>query len=364
MKTILIHMGLHKTGTTAIQAALAKFRDVLLEQGYCYPHTTTADGTRLLDHHDLAHAIADQDSRLTDSDIDSCVRHWRDTDASRVHTFILSSESMSRHQLPASERGWAARRRAYLDRLRTRLQGFHLVPVVVLRRQDDYIRSLYQEHVRKGTADGSVSFAAFREKRQKTALHFLDNLRLIEDCLGQAVVLTYEDLIASGDLTRGFLTRLGIDVDALGELKKPSKRIRTSLSPTETALKLHINQHGTRFFSNTEAMYWLKSGAGKRCLRKLVQAGEIWASRAEREAFLETFAEDNEAIRHRYFPDRDTLFPPLKAPDGQIVYKSRLNETEQAMVDAALRKPWMGLLHKRLLERARTLARRWLRSDQ
>lgn len=359
MKKLILHLGLHKTGTTAIQTCLAESRKALLAQGYCYPFTKDSKGKRVSHHHDLAHAIAGQDSGLTDDDVNTCIRHWLEIDEDRIHTFILSSESMSRHRIRSSDRNWISERRAYLNRLREKFSGFQLIPVVVLRRQDDYIRSLYQEHVRKGTTGGSLYFDEFRDQRQRTSLRFLDNLQLIEECLGKPIVLTYEELLISGDLPLCFLARLGIDIDGIDNAGKRSRRIRSSLSPVETRLKLYINQHGSCFSSNDEAMDWLQSGSGRRCLRKMDDAREIWESADIRKAFLEQFMVENRTIRERYCPDHTHLFPHLEVT-GNTRYRHELSPEEKRMVDRALLAIPRWLLMKRYWTRFKRVIKRWL----
>lgn len=49
-KTLYIHAGTHKTGTTAIQKFLSANRDLLAKNGYLYPGTDQG-------HHDVAREL-------------------------------------------------------------------------------------------------------------------------------------------------------------------------------------------------------------------------------------------------------------------------------------------------------------------
>src|SRR4051795_817233 len=51
--SVLVHIGMHKTGTTAMQTLLAQQRPSLLEQGVSYP------GARV-DHHHYARSLTQQ----------------------------------------------------------------------------------------------------------------------------------------------------------------------------------------------------------------------------------------------------------------------------------------------------------------
>jgi len=53
MKTVYLHIGLHKTGTSTIQFFLANNREKLAELGYLYPFKQVA-------HHNLAYLIGDK----------------------------------------------------------------------------------------------------------------------------------------------------------------------------------------------------------------------------------------------------------------------------------------------------------------
>ncbi|MGI9601134.1 MAG: hypothetical protein ACR2QE_04570, partial [Acidimicrobiales bacterium] len=44
MKRVTLHIGLHKTGTTMLQALCARNRDALSDQGLLYPSTGGQDG--------------------------------------------------------------------------------------------------------------------------------------------------------------------------------------------------------------------------------------------------------------------------------------------------------------------------------
>src|SRR3954447_10177543 len=52
-RSVLVHIGMHKTGTTAMQTLLAQQRPSLLEQGVVYPGTGE-------DHHRLARSLTQQ----------------------------------------------------------------------------------------------------------------------------------------------------------------------------------------------------------------------------------------------------------------------------------------------------------------
>lgn len=358
MTRLILHMGLHKTGTTAIQQQLSDCYDQLLEQGIWYPEIRDTNGTAIPSHHELFHALAGKSSRLTTEDAETCIRSWQFPPNNSVHTLIVSSESLSRHVITAGSRNWSASRSAFLEKLADIFSAFEVRPVIVIRRWDDYIRSFYQEHVRKGTAAGSRSFRAFREQRQNSSLRILENIELTEKHLGWPTVLIYEDLAAGNNLVAHFLKSL--DIKPPGTISGGNERIRLSLTPKETLVKLHLNQTTMPFETNTEAIDWLQSRAGQRCLTRIARTTDIWESPNARESFLAQFNDEAESIRKRYFPERSCLFPTLDRVKGTH-YRDELSPEEKQAVDQALRRLPRLQLIKRFRRRLMQFLKRRLR---
>ncbi len=56
MKTVYLHIGTHRTGSTSIQRFMANAEEALAEQGIIYPKTgrPDTDWTNQYGHHELA----------------------------------------------------------------------------------------------------------------------------------------------------------------------------------------------------------------------------------------------------------------------------------------------------------------------
>lgn len=121
MSRLIIHVGTHKTGTTAIQTFLAANRDRLDAMGVVYPDATRFKvGKRPEIHHGLAAALARGEGAFSEPLL-RFREHLRARLADNA-TVILSSEAFYRHILPEGDEPadaaalWA-RREAYLDRM-------------------------------------------------------------------------------------------------------------------------------------------------------------------------------------------------------------------------------------------------------
>lgn len=130
MDKLIIHAGLHKTGSSAIQATLNKNRDFLWENGYFYPDPSPFEA-----HHELA-------SRLIHApNLKEGIRDAEETLAihkqlAEGRTVLLSSEMMSEQLDPAC--------------FSTLPSIFNEIQIVFyVRQQDDLRESAYNQQVKQ-----------------------------------------------------------------------------------------------------------------------------------------------------------------------------------------------------------------------
>ncbi len=237
----MLHMGVPKTGSSALQVALAKRREKLARLGVNYPQSqsdlraergqvTAGNGVLLLPlltHPDQATALDRQLEFLTETLQSAGERH-----------VLFSSETLF---------GFLPDR---IEKLRDRakVEGYQLHAALYLRNRDSHAWSAYSQNLKRGLYSGTfLDFLAsvdspYRPKWQLQLQHLLDILG--SDCL---TVMHYESERA--ELVAGFLLRvLGIvDED---EPSASSTRINRSLSRREMTLLRYLN---TRLDSRQEA---------------------------------------------------------------------------------------------------------------
>jgi hypothetical protein len=132
---IVLHIGMHKAGSTAIQHMLWHNRDRLLKKGFCYPQPAAGQQG----HHDLAWAIRAAAGGKTPRPVtgDVLAKLKRQLQRSDCHTAILSSEEFEFATTPDQ-----------LRMIRRELPADPLQIVVYLRRQDKYLVSEYGQHLK------------------------------------------------------------------------------------------------------------------------------------------------------------------------------------------------------------------------
>lgn len=315
MPKLILHAGLHKTGTTAIQAFSHKNRSALKRQGFLYPDYRPILRKKFEAHHDFAHTIAGQGKRLNLDQTKQLADHWKDIAFKKNLIVLLSSESICRHVDSTVSGSWENKRKAYLENLTQVLLGFEITVLVVLRRQDDYVKSLFQEQVMKNSPAGRQQFSAFRNKFTKSKIQqrFYQNLLLFEEVFPKIQVLLYEDLIRNNKLCTNFFSHLGVSTKGMIDVGL----VRPSLSARETVLKIFLNQGIESKKQNKKVLDWLGNKEVKEVLDKHFgkEAFDLWEDSKIKLKFLSNFNEENELIRKRYFPDRECLYPE---PDQEL----------------------------------------------
>jgi len=161
---LLLHVGTHKTGTTAIQAYLSQCRTDLAAQGILYPSLRPGLWKEMAAHHKVASAVAR--NWIVDRIRLERYRRWLDQAQVWARITILSAEPIYRHVVGDVRSGdlqaWFAAHRSYLRRLASWLEGFDVRPLVYFRPPDEFAVSLYKEYVvRRLLRGGNRQFEGF-----------------------------------------------------------------------------------------------------------------------------------------------------------------------------------------------------------
>lgn len=211
MKQFIVHCGLHKTGTTAVQNFLTANRGALLRNGVLYPRAGTPDG--LTGQHNLAWELGR-------------MRHFRthcgtiDVLFDEIGSFegrvIVSSEDFESSILHPER--WA--------RIAGRAQalGFEVLFVIYIRDVVHHLESVYLQKLRSGfgleyavTARTVVEDAVIRSNDWEYVFDRRAMVRAIGAIPGARLLLRHYDALSGGTAEADFFTAVGlahIDWDA------------------------------------------------------------------------------------------------------------------------------------------------------
>ncbi len=203
-KTIFLHIGTHKTGTSAIQDFLVLNRKALSRQGVLYPQKTRRD---YFENKDGTVIVPDRQFK----NYQKLVRLSR----SKNKHVILSNEAFSLMD-DASP-------------IRAALGDAKTIIICYLRRQDDFIQSYYNQEVKH-----AGNYIKIMDYQPPTTLNYDKMLARWVNVFGKenVVVRPYEkQQFKNQDLIADFLEIVGLDLSA--DFKKLKKNANPRL-PAET----------------------------------------------------------------------------------------------------------------------------------
>ena len=135
-QTVYLHIGYHKTGTTSLQSLLDQNARDLLAMGVFYPDTI-GDGKRSYFRKHLQFFLELKAAHSSGGDLTAPVRAMSGAIlASGAPIAVISEESLSGISEPI------------LDALATLRNDFNVKVVAVLRGQDSFLQSFYQQSIR------------------------------------------------------------------------------------------------------------------------------------------------------------------------------------------------------------------------
>jgi len=314
---LFLHIGTHKTGTTSLQRFLTDNRAVLRRQGLLYPDPAPGGFGQRYAHHQVAHAMAGQAGAGTPEDarrfFDRVRRSLRGRD-----TAIVSAEALYRHVLPNADSdrrfdaggGATGDPLAYIQRVRECLGDFDVTVLVMLRRQDAFLESLYAEQVM--TSSYRKDIDRFTTERAWLA-DYDARLTMWASVFGadRLSVRTFEPASFPGGLERSFVEWVGGHWD---DRLVPATVHNATVPRALVEYKRVLNGRQTRKVSSTYRT-WLEDLAADSPEGALPDLGRYYLTYEARLALVDQFRESNRAVAERYlgraelFTDPETVAP-------------------------------------------------------
>lgn len=297
---LMIHAGIHRTGTTAIQYKFSHNRAALLSRGVLYP----GEG---VNHEAIAWAL--HRKQLSGADLVALL----ETEITpAITSLVLSAEDFAMHKTLA----W----------LKPLTERFDCRATIYLRRQDEWLMSWYNQHI-KWPFDAQKSRMSPEEfLLTLDDYHWLDFEALLHrwaEALGQ-------DRIHVGVVERGgivdtaaeLLGRIGLD-----GLAEPEKNANESI-PASVA---EILRHLSVFKLSSPQRLLLLQAVRQSMMSALPQSAAIYAP-AVRNRIINRFAAGNAAVARRFLGREDgMLFRQKSCPANEPFSRPRLPGSEELL---------------------------------
>lgn len=256
MKSILIHFGTHKTGSTSLQQFCARAADQLKDDGILYPKSGRADALPW-GHHVLAWSVQKERGFVDLEGWEEVAAEIRESSASKV---LISSEGFSRCS------------RLQVERIKSLLPNVKIKGVVYLRNPIEYMISLYKQHI-TGKSE-TRSFESFA-KDMICKCDYPAMVKRWERGLGQSVIVrSFNESVERGRLESDFLQVLGVTLeDYEAYITEPAN---ISLSSERLAAVRWVNRLQKQGWMPSEFLHRVKRNVLRgtwrgRCFARMVQ---------------------------------------------------------------------------------------------
>jgi hypothetical protein len=226
-RTCYIHIGLHKTGSTAIQRLLTDHADRLAAAGVYRPQAAT-------EQHRHNHSVLAGEINRPGSSGDAARRLSREIDeAGRPAKVLITAEALSAHVAETHVRDALADLTAGL--------GYDRCIIAYVRPQPDAVNSRFTQLVKNWTWRSSFG-AYFRRQLKQRALDYMTRFGpLLDDERFRVIVRPYNGEVLSRGIAADFLAQLGLSDDEIANFP-PADDFNVTPGPKTVAAFPYILQ--------------------------------------------------------------------------------------------------------------------------
>lgn len=320
---LFLHIGTHKTGTTSIQRFCANNTEALAKAGIYYPSFEIGGYPTHYAHHMLAHATAGRNDVMDLWHVERFLSLVRSR-MTRDQACLISAEPYYRHRLPQADGRQSFG--LYIDRVAQTYADFDVTVLVMLRRQDLFLESLYAEHVLATDYTGTIM--EFAQSRQGM-LDYNGRLGNWSDSFGaeNVWVRTFEPSLLKGPVERSFVEWLG--VTWTNAFKIRGDRHNVSLPRAFVEFKRAMNgADGLDRAANNVLRGWIEEYSRSDVGADVPALGKYYLTPGQRTELMARYADDNRAVAQRYL-GRDELFAvPIDADIDKYPGDLQLSEAD------------------------------------
>ncbi len=313
-RELTLHVGTHKTGTTALQNFLSTNERILRKNGVLYPPCGRA---AMGAHHHFVASV-----RLTGHPMFQAEKSFEEyledlKSVSRQCSRVLLSSEMFSENVDR-------------EKLRQLHSVFSTIRIVLyLRRQDSYLESSYAQLVKTGKIGHEIDVHILQDRK----LDYLTRCRFWEDLAGKGNVLVrpYEKgQLHQENLFADFLHHV-FGLELTDDYKLPKRELNTRLSREALEYQKLVNRLKPRRAGQRPLLAQL-SGYSLRSSPETVRAfsGHGLLSPAQRSAILQPYAAGNERVAVEFLgrPDCRLFQDPLPDADAPWMAYPGLSQEE------------------------------------
>lgn len=299
-KTLYVHIGTTKTGTTAVQSFCIDNQEVLNQKGYCYPlfPYSYKDVSERRNAHFLIAEASERSSGRFREGMDRILDLFQ-----KYLSIILSDEGIWSSAYEQRINMWRALKAEAKE------AGFKVKVIVYLRRQDTYLISGWNQMVKSGIGNGADKpwNDYVQDLVSINKMKYATHLKKIAAFWGEKniIVRRFEPKhFKGGSVYSDFLDTVGLELTDEYHIEQSLRNTRLAGNTHEIQRVLNgmpeMNPVYHSFFRRALLTYADLSGEKYPC--------EMF-SKEEAKAFLEQYREENEQVSEMYF-EGQPLFEP------------------------------------------------------
>ena len=321
MKTLYLHIGTPKTGTSALQYFCAGNRKILEEKGIYYPDL----GFRFPDigKHRNAHFLSykeyiNKKEKLRDHEAEKKIREegiQKLEEAFQTHDTILISDEHIWNEAEMTTEILPALYQHFME------QGVQIKIIVYLRRQDQVIQSFWAQKIKESS---TITFESYMEteKYRRFRLDYATRIQEFEDIVGKdhLIVRCYEKQQYQGEqktIMSDFLDILGLELTE--EYKNSEKVYNVSLEGIYLEVKRLFNSLPQFKKQKNYMVDLLKEQQAIDYQNNALERKKMYFTPEAEKEFMQKFEEENLTVAKKY----------LNRENGKLFFENYLDEIQE-----------------------------------
>jgi hypothetical protein len=306
-KTVFVHIGTHKTGSTSLKVSLRKSKKYLNSQGLNYLETDWSYD--LMKKNELDTEVLEHIRKAFLKQVSQCPQN---------NNIIISAEKFSGDPYTGYSNAMTL-----ASSLKLITEGFDVKLLVYLRRQDSFIESLYSQSIHQGA---HWSFNEFMQTRPSQLFDWNKLILSFELEFGesQVNVRSYDYFREASDtsLHQDFFEFLG--VTDLTKIYQGKKDTNISYSAAALGFARRVNKYIEPSLQKAFRYGLQKSNSSKR--------PKLFLTSNQRADVLRTLHSSNQVIAKRKLNKAEAsclLKEPLIQADNEMSHKDKFEELEE-----------------------------------